>query len=293
LSVLGVASAVASLINPYGWKLHEHVYSYLSDRFLMEHIEEFRSPNFHDVAQKCFLLLLLFSLSILLMRGRALRTSQGLLVLFAVASGLYATRNIPVSAMLLGLIAGPLADDLGFAQDFFQRMAQVEFAMRGHLWAVMVVVITGGMAIYGGAENSPLLPQKARQKWGTRQELMDAHFDPKRMPVGAVDYLGERGAQGAVFCPDDWGGYLIYRLYPSIRVVVDDRHDLYGSEFLKSYLRFIHAEPGWEEFLREHPAEWLVVPHDSALANALTENAEWRSVYADETAVVFEPARGR
>ena len=38
-----------------------HIYRYLSNRFLMDHIEEFQSPNFHGVAQKCFLVLLLIS----------------------------------------------------------------------------------------------------------------------------------------------------------------------------------------------------------------------------------------
>ena len=57
--------------------------------------------------------------------------------------------------------------------------------------------------------------------------------------------------QGPILSPDYWGGYLIYRLYPAVRVVVDDRHDLYGAEFLKSYLRMVHVEQGWEEFLRQ------------------------------------------
>ena len=45
-----------ALMNPYGWKLHEHIYHYLTNRFLMDHIEEFQSPNFHGLAQRCFLL---------------------------------------------------------------------------------------------------------------------------------------------------------------------------------------------------------------------------------------------
>jgi len=54
LAWTALLSAVASFGNPYGWKLHAHVYAYLSNRFLMDHIDEFQSPNFHLVAQKCF-----------------------------------------------------------------------------------------------------------------------------------------------------------------------------------------------------------------------------------------------
>ena len=65
---------------------------------------------------------------------------------------------------------------------------------------------------------------------------MDAHFDPQRMPVDAVNYLEKNEVVGPVFSPDFWGGYLIYRLYPKLRVVVDDRHDLYGGGVLQVLL---------------------------------------------------------
>ena len=36
----------------------------------MDHIDEFQSPNFHGLAQKCFLALLLFTVAVLAVRGR-------------------------------------------------------------------------------------------------------------------------------------------------------------------------------------------------------------------------------
>ena len=119
---------------------------------------------------------------------------------------------------------------------------------------------------------------------------MNAHFDGKRFPVAAADYLEKQSANGPVLSTDIWGGYLIYRLYPRMKVVVDDRHDLYGEEFLKSYLQMMHAEPGWREFLRRHPAQVVVVPRKSALSSMLGESREWQQVYVDEVAMVFEPS---
>ena len=40
-------SFLASLINPYDFRLYGHLYGYLTNRFLMDHIDEFLSPNFH------------------------------------------------------------------------------------------------------------------------------------------------------------------------------------------------------------------------------------------------------
>ena len=116
---------------------------------------------------------------------------------------------------------------------------------------------------------------------------MNAHFDPHRMPVDAVNYLVNRDVNGPVLSPDYWGGYLIYRLYPKEQVVVDDRHDLYGEEFFKSYLKLMHVEPGWDDFLREHESSCVLLPKQSPLASLLTQSSEWKSIYSDDTAVIF------
>jgi hypothetical protein len=119
---------------------------------------------------------------------------------------------------------------------------------------------------------------------------MDAHFEDKRLPVKAVDQLVASvatAAKDAVFCPDHWGGYLIYRFYPNILVAVDDRHDLYGAEYFKRYLKIVHGEPGWKEGLAESQASWAMVPADSALAGLLASDGEWKTVYRDDVGVLF------
>jgi hypothetical protein len=284
LTLAGVLSSAASLANPYGIRLPVHIYHYLSNRFLMNHIEEFQSPNFHYVAQECFAALLLITLIALAVKNTRMRATHLLVVLFAVYSGLYASRNIPVSSLLLILVVGPWLSSASrkshrlsySSKSFLNRMKSIDLTLRGHAWPIAAVLLTLWIAVHGGDLGGI--------------QLMNAHFDSKRFPVAAVDYLQKQSVQGPVLSPDIWGGYLIYRLYPQREVVVDDRHDLYGEEFLKSYLKLVHVEPGWREFLRQHPANYIVVPRESPLAGVLGETREWRPVYVDEVAMVFEPA---
>jgi len=275
LTLIGIASACTSLLNPYGWKLHAHIYRYLSNRFLMDHIDEFQSPNFHGVAQRCFLFLLLSVVGVLVVRGRDLRMSQGLTILLAVYAGLYASRNIPVASILFTMIAAPLFPGIRSFRGFTGRMAKVESGLRGHLWPLLAVVLTGILA----ANDGQVGPKR----------LMNAHFAPNRMPVGAVLFMQDRHTKCPILSPDYWGGYLIYRLYPHNSVVVDDRHDLYGERFLRSYLTMMHVEPGWEDFLRSH-GDCVLLPRKSALAAIVGKTPEWQSVYSDDVAVVFVPA---
>ena len=294
LTWVGIVSAAATLVNPYGFRLYTHIYGYLSNRFLMDHIDEFQSPNFHYVAQKCFaglLLLTLVTLAASTGEFRRLSVSHGLIILFAIYSGLYASRNIPISALLLILVIGPrlsrqmarLATSDAERRhrfrvvEFPRRMQKIELSLRGHLWQIAMLALTGWILAHGG-------------KFGA-STVMHAQFSSKRFPVAAVNYIEKKNLKGPFFAPDYWGGYLIYRLYPQSKVVIDDRHDFYGEAFLRSYLKLLHLEPGWEEFLQQHPASCLLVPKNSALANILAESREWRSIYQDEVANVFVPAR--
>jgi len=303
LGLVGILAALATLANPYGWSLHAHIYRYLSSRFLMDHIDEFQSPNFHGVAQRCFAGLLLIALVALAARARKVRPSEGLVVLFAVYAALYASRNIPVSSLLLVLICGPVLSEAwkgltargilnrswptrtaefrstGLAGaavriPFLQRMEVIESSLRGHLWAIVAVVATACAAANGG-------------RLGSRQ-LMNAHFDINRFPAGAVDFIERSNLRQPVLAPDYWGGYLIYRLYPNTLVVVDDRHDLYGEEFLTSYLKMVHVVPEWESFLRDHNVHYVLTPKESPLANMLMLTAHWKAKHSDPASVLFE-----
>jgi hypothetical protein len=216
--------------------------------------------------------LLLITVAVLVVRGRELRMSAGLTVLFAIYAGLFASRNIPVSSILLVMVVGPLLP-ISVATGFSRRMAAIEVGLRGHVWPILAMAVSLAIAANGGRVGSSV--------W------MDAHFDPQRMPVDAVNYLEKHNLPGPVLSPDYWGGYLIYRLSPKSRVVVDDRHDLYGEAFFKSYLKLVHVEPGWNDFLREHGSSCLLLPKQAPLTNRLTESGGWKAIFVDDVAVVF------
>lgn len=292
LGLAGMLSFVVTFANPYGYKLHIHIYQYLTDRFLMNHIDEFLSPNFHGLAQKCFAGIVLLAVVAAGAARKKLGVSHLLVTLFAIYAGLYAARNIPVSSMLLTLIVAPqlsvwlkemagsreiaerVRELIAYLDSFGTRMATLDSGLRGHLWPALTVLLGLWICGHGG-------------RLGGHRAL-DARFDDERFPVQATDFLERSGTREPIFCPDKWGGYLIYRLYPKTLVAVDDRHDLYGAEFLKRYLKIMHGEPGWKEALDGLETRWALLPKDSAVVSLLTDSTQWKAVYRDETAVLFQ-----
>jgi hypothetical protein len=307
MTVTWAVSAVASLANPFGWRLHAHIYRYLNDRYLMNRIDEFRSPDFHGWAERCFAVILVLVLVAFVgtnlrqnRRGLRLTLSNLLVVILAVSAGLYSSRNLPVSSMLLVLMAGPvlwgnivaLADKPGAwrwlqslgarVSSFSDRMEAQEMQFRGHLWPLLIASLALAICLQGG--------------WLGSRRLIHAEFDPEKMPVAAVKFLlnrapsAERFKQGQqpVFSTDTWGGYLIYRMYPERKVVMDDRHDLYGSDRVRQYLILTQGEAGWQKVLKDWNIHTALLPVDSTLTNLLRElPQQWREVYGDKVAVVF------
>jgi hypothetical protein len=292
LGMVTGASLAASLINPYGYELHVHVYRYLTSRWLMNHIDEFLSPNFHGVAQQCFVAILLITIVALAVARTKPPLSRVFVMLFATYSGLYAARSLPVSSLLLTLVVAPLwTQALAEAREnpslslrlralgsrwqaFTGRVGQIELRFRYHLWPVAAVFLGLLVCLHQG-------------KLGSTQ-WMNAHFDPKNLPVQATDAIVQGGLREPIFAPDSWGGYLIYRLYPQNKVFVDDRHDFYGVDFLRDYLKAIRLTPDWDKFLNEKHVNWALLPAGSSLANMLEETAQWNVVYRDGTAVLLE-----
>ena len=150
----------------------------------------------------------------------------------------------------------------------------LNWVFASHAWPLAAVVL--GLLLCAQAGRS------GARGW------MNAHFDAGHFPVHASDMIVQRGIHEPIFAPDSWGGYLIYRLYPQNKVFVDDRHDLYGEEFLKEYLKAIRLTPDWNGFLEEKKVNWALLPAESSLANMLKETSRWNLVYQDGTSVLLE-----
>lgn len=279
---------LASLCNPFGYHLHLHIYRYLTDRFLMDRVSEFLAPDFHGAAQQCFAVLLLVTVITVAGARRRLDPTRLLVVLFACYSGLYAARNLPVSSMLLTMILAPLISETISAassngspssaifsrlHSFGMRMGRLEAGLQGHVCLVLSFALGLWACTHGGRLGS--------------SQLINAYFDDKHFPVAAAQVLADRDIREPIFCPDQWGGYLIYRLYPQTQVMVDDRHDLYGDQFFKRYLKIIYVQPDWQKVLDEEHVNWIVVQKNSSLGTILGETPSWKLIHQDETAILF------
>jgi len=274
--IASLACFAATFINPYGWRLHAHIFSYLRDSYIMDHIAEFRSFSFHAPSAMWVELFLVVAIlgALALVRQRAF--GPALLAVVMLHFSLYSARYFPESAViLLPLCVAALtreAERLPALRGFIhysERARAIERMLGGSVLVMLALGLTVGA-----------LAAQARAGL--------VGFDPGTFPVRAADYLEQRGLDSRVFAKDQWGGYLIYRFNGRLKVFLDGRSDYYGREMLETYATVTEVKPGWDSVLRRFGVQFVLAAPDHALSSVLAASPQWKRVYADSTAVIFE-----
>lgn len=271
----------ASLINPYGWHLHQHIALYLRDSKLLDNIQEFQSINFHHPSSIFFEGMLLLGIPAAFWCLSCGKIAAGLSILLWAHLALVSGRNTPIFV----LIAAPWVACMTL--EYARRLARVPW-LRKTSAAVSEIC----------AEFSPL---DRLERWhlvsaaavlfvafalGSRKTGFESEFNPKNFPikdVAAVDQV--KGLR--VFTSDQWGDYLIYRFGPSQRVFMDGRSDFYGDALVGIYQHIMSAQYDWESDLKRFGVEAVMLKPDAPLASVLKQSPHWKLLFDNGSVLMF------
>ncbi|NWG13026.1 MAG: hypothetical protein HXY20_05765 [Acidobacteria bacterium] len=112
-------------------------------------------------------------------------------------------------------------------------------------------------------------------------------------PVRAVDFVQSRGIKGKMFHPQEYGDYLIWRLWPQQRSFIDGRVHLFGEAFVREYQQ-VFCDSNWEESLARYGIEYLLLKKDpdqaehQRLLESVRNSGRWIMLYEDNLSILFE-----
>jgi hypothetical protein len=257
-----LASFVATLVNPYSWRIYGVILGYARDRAPFNLVTELRAPNFRSPLDYVLIFIVLFAAFVL---GR-LRFRGNLF------AGL--------------LLAGTTV---------------VSFRAAHDEWAVLVVallIIAEGCS----ASRSPEVAVSRRQRilaaflallllfaWAKQRDLSDARLEADAaayFPVKAADFVLQQGLRGPLFNDFNWGGYLIWRL-PGLPVSMDGRTNVHGGPRAERSTRTWSCMPGWKADPDLAAADLVIGSTAMPLSYALEDDPRYQLVYRDAAAVVF------
>jgi hypothetical protein len=285
-TLCSMACVAASLVNPYTWRLHQHVIEYLRDPYQSQHIMEFLSLSFHHPVAIFFEIMLLGGVAAALWNASKGRYTEAVLIVVFGHTALLAARNIPLFMIVAAPVIAAAVDEwvavmpnwnvAGWVRKAAEKFAQVaeETTATDRMGRWYVPSILAAL-VFGAVIYAPNPPKSAR-----------AEFDPESYPAGAVNLL-RHDPDARIFAHDQWGDYLIYRLYPHTKVFMDGRSDFYGPDFEKKYQAVLNVSYDWEKTLSRFHVDTVLLPPSAPLAGALKESAHWRVIYDDHVALVF------
>jgi hypothetical protein len=85
----------------------------------------------------------------------------------------------------------------------------------------------------------------------------------------------------------NWGGYLLYRLWPEQKVFIDSQSDFYGESLTREAASIEEGEPGWESALSGFEIDRIVVPRTAGLVPAALASHHWALAYEDAIAAIL------
>ena len=287
LLIIILVSIPAVLLNPNTFKMFPYAYQTVSIGQLQDFVQEWAPPDFHNLQFHPFIWLLLLTLAAMgLSRRRADWTDLALIGLFGYM-GLLAVRNIALFALVappvLSRHAVFVLDDLAVGNPRLSWLAALTHTQPSrqprrvlvllNLLLLILVVIGAGSKIA-----ADLIRLQDPEVWGDG------------LPLEAADYLHDHDLPGLMFNSYNWGGYLIWTLYPDKPVFIDGRTDLYAlnGTVLEDYSQVHWVRPGWEELLNSYDTGYVVTEQTGLLDTMLAERPGWSVVHRDDLAVIYQ-----
>ena len=278
--LFSLLSAVLLVLNPSTTRMWVYPFQTARIQILQQFIQEWQSPDFHPLHTQPFIWMLLATLAAVGLSGRRVDGSDLVLTGGLAYAALLAGRNIAPFA----LVAAPaLSRHVAVAVQRWGGAARARGwlgtprrraptpALGAANWGLLVLIVAlAGVKVY-----LPLRP-------GFNEALQR-----ERLPVGAIEWIRANLPQGRMFNHYNWGGYLIWRLWPDYRVFVDGRTYLYGDEILYDYVEIQATGPHCEELLGEYEVSFVVTKAGDALGLVLGRTPGWRLVYEDVMVVIY------
>ena len=276
--ILAITS-IASLGNPYGWKVFLLTSKVMSDKRLVLSIGELLPPDFRFTTYYLGMLILV-GVTVLI-SIRKLKPVDALLLLFFGQQSLAHVRHLP----LFGITAASI-----LVVHWEAAMAQISLWLKnprlalssdfkGHkvLFTIIILYLAFSILILN------------HQLWFNQNMLEGPGYWEDHYPVGACNFILQHPFEGHMFNEINFCGYLMFRLYPQHLVFTDNRFDLMGSKFLPDFYEITDVGPAWKETLKKYDINFMILNfHESEkLFDALQNAPEWTLIYSDRTYCIF------
>jgi hypothetical protein len=257
-----MASVVALIMNPYGYKLAFYPFDLLfRQQENLASVIEWQSVDFNTVFAK-LAMIMLFALVLLLLSNVKWAVRDVAMVCFALWSSLSHLRFLQFAAILLIPVLAPKF-----------RVFSSPYRARIKAW----------LAILAGAATLVIVvwsfPSSDRL-----QSRVNATF-----PHNALRYIKQNQISGKLFNYYDFGGYIEWYA-PELKTFADGRTDIFVYNGV--FRDYLNVRDVREPFtvLDRYKIDYVLVPPTTPLSYVLSNSTKWKLLYDDSVAQLYQRA---
>ncbi|MBN1900616.1 hypothetical protein JW926_04735 [Candidatus Sumerlaeota bacterium] len=268
------ACILASLVNPYTYRLYLLPGRVMTDVGLVRIIPELRSPDFFFT--KSFEALLIFLIIVFaVMKKNILSLAEGFLLIFFLHQGIQHVRHVP----LAGIVAAPVCARLfsSLQEDYLpSRWKKAAF----YGWSVLVIFLFF-LTLMSRREGESFLDRN-------RNLLKGIGFYERNYPAPEANFIIANQFTGRMYNQINDAGYLIWRLSPEHhKVFTDSRYDIFGGTFMRHEQiiqggidrKIYPQDKTWDELLEFWNVNFILITADAPVNPLLQDSGTWRLVY--------------
>lgn len=260
LGVNLVLCILATLANPYGWRVYQVIHDLATESGELSKVTELAALPFRRLDDWIVLFLTLAAAAALARLPRS-GFFEGALLVFAAFASFRSQRDLWVVVIVATLI---LAERIrGDEKDQFLLTAS----------AAPVVALATVLAV--------LLCFRIMH---VNNDRLGADI-ARSLPVHAVEAVQQNGWKGPLFNDYTWGGYLIWAL--RMPVSADGRQNVYGDELLDRSYATWNGQLEWDRDPDLLKANLVIGPINAPLTQLLRLDSRFSLVYEDKLAAVF------
>lgn len=282
LGLWSVAGLAVTLVNPHFVRLWWYPIEAILLTAENQTVNEWQSPSFHVPITQAFLVLVLVFFALQAWSRRRPDLTEVLVPLVFVASAFVSVRNLPLAAMALApylamnitRVSWPAnaGDREGGRDPNRAPVLAPGAASREPLAASQEQLINWMLLVVAGLALALSYPAQRN-----KQAAAVASY----MPVGAADFIVANHIDGNMFNSYQYGGYLIFRLYPSQKVFVYPRTDIYRDGFVQKLDATLQGRANWRALLNHYDIDYVVCESNAALRQLLLQAGEFSLVFDD------------
>jgi hypothetical protein len=277
LVLIAIVSAALTLINPNGITPYVYPLHVLRQADAMKYTSEWNPVNLHELTGQSFAVLIALAvLGLTFMRRRPAVRDCICVAVFAIAA-MRSQRNETLFALVA---AGPITLWLTYSLNRLREKLSkwmLDKAANKTAWAIL-----GILAII-------LFIWRVSNAQG--KTPFDYMNTSEVFPAAACDYIELSNISGPMYNDYNYGGYLIWRLWPKHKVFVDSRMEpFFNGAFEESNIATNELVQGyWKKVFAKHKINFAVLSPEDPLAGTLQKQPDWVCVFPD---TIFPDTKG-